>query len=69
MDYAKFKDVLNRELPLNRKERFYTATVLPSLLFHKGLSNFFLFLGQSWKRQSRYPAPGADVTYLSAATR
>jgi hypothetical protein len=44
MDYAMFKDVLNRELPLNRKERFYTATVLPSLLFHKGLSNFYRFL-------------------------
>jgi hypothetical protein len=48
MDYAMFKDVLmlNRELPLNRKERFYTATVLPSLLFAKGLSNFYLFLKQ-----------------------
>jgi len=44
MDYDDFSDFLVRELPLNRKERFYTGTVLPALLFHNGLSNFYVFL-------------------------
>ncbi len=35
---------METELPINRKERFYTGTVLPSLLFHNGRSNFFRFL-------------------------
>jgi hypothetical protein len=46
MDYKKFKKILNEELPINRKEKFYTATILPSLLFHNGRSNFYLFLKQ-----------------------
>src|SRR4030042_3802903 len=47
MDYEAFrKNVTGEfsELPLNRKEKFYTGTVLPALLFHNGLSNFFHFL-------------------------
>jgi len=46
MEYDQFKQwmTLEKELPINRKERFYTATVLPSILFHNGLSNFFRFL-------------------------
>lgn len=44
MEYDKFCDVLKRELPLNRKERFFTGTVLPALLFHDGLENFFTFI-------------------------
>jgi hypothetical protein len=44
MKYDDFCKYLERELPLNRKERFYTGTVLPSLLFHKGLSIFYDFL-------------------------
>ena len=46
MDYEEFKKTLNEELPINRKEKFYTATILPSLLFHNGLSNFYHFLKQ-----------------------
>jgi hypothetical protein len=42
--YEEFKEMLRDELPLNRKERFYTGTVLPALLFNNGLSNFFRFL-------------------------
>lgn len=44
MNYDQFKEKLKSELPLNRKERFYTGTVLPSILFHNGLRNFFRFL-------------------------
>lgn len=44
MDYKKFEKILNKELPINRKEKFYTATILPSLLFHGGLSNLYYFL-------------------------
>jgi hypothetical protein len=47
MDYESFCKILTgelSELPINRKERFYTGTVLPSLLFHNGLSNFYNFL-------------------------
>jgi hypothetical protein len=46
MQYDQFKQWITREneLPINRKERFYTATVLPSILFHNGLANFFRFL-------------------------
>lgn len=46
MHYNKLKEVLAVELPINRKEKFYTATILPSLLFHNGLSNLFTFLKQ-----------------------
>ncbi len=46
MDYLHFRKILASELPLNRKERFYTATVLPSLLLHDGISNFYRFLRQ-----------------------
>lgn len=44
MEYDKFCNFSEGELPLNRKERFYTGTVLPALLFHNGLSNFYTFL-------------------------
>ncbi len=44
MEYDKFCNFSKGELPLNRKERFYTGTVLPALLFHNGLSNFYTFL-------------------------
>lgn len=44
MQYDQFKQWLKSELPINRKERFYTGTVLPSILFHNGLSNLFRFL-------------------------
>lgn len=47
MDYGYFCKILKgelSELPLNRKERFYTGTVLPALLFHNGLNNFYTFL-------------------------
>lgn len=44
MNYEDFSGYLENELPLNRKERFYTGTVFPSLLFHKGLSTFYDFL-------------------------
>ena len=46
MDYAEFCRITKTELPLNRKERFYTGTVLPALLFHNGYDVFFDFLGQ-----------------------
>lgn len=46
MDWDDFCNFLEGELPLNRKERFYTGTVLPALLFHNGLSNFYTFLRQ-----------------------
>lgn len=46
MDYDRLKEVLKFALPINRKERFYTGTVLPSLLFHGGVSNFYSFLRQ-----------------------
>jgi len=42
--YEEFEKILQKELPMNRKERFYTGTVLPALLFNNGLSNFFRFL-------------------------
>lgn len=44
MHYEKLEEVLAIELPINRKEKFYTATILPALLFHNGLSNLFTFL-------------------------
>lgn len=44
MDYNDFCEYSKSDLPLNRKERFYTGTVLPALLFHKGLDNFYTFL-------------------------
>jgi len=44
MDYNEFCRIMKTELPLNRKERFYTGTVLPALLFHNGLTNFYRFL-------------------------
>jgi len=44
MEYDEFCHFLKHELPLNRKERFYTGTILPMLLFHKGLNNFYTFL-------------------------
>jgi hypothetical protein len=49
MDYEAFRKILTgefSELPLNRKEKFYTGTVLPALLFHNGLNNFYSFLQQ-----------------------
>jgi len=46
MDYELLTDTLKHALPINRKERFYTGTVLPSLLFHGGLSNLYSFLRQ-----------------------
>lgn len=46
MEYDRLRKLLETELRLNRKERFYTGTVLPSLLFHRGLSNFYSFLHQ-----------------------
>ena len=48
MNYEQLKEVLTseRQLPINRKERFYTGTILPSLLFHGGLSNLYSFLRQ-----------------------
>ena len=46
MDYESLTDALKYALPINRKERFYTGTVLPSLLFHGGLSNLYSFLRQ-----------------------
>ena len=44
MDYEQLGDTLKYALPMNRKERFYTGTVLPSLLFHNGFSNLYRFL-------------------------
>lgn len=47
MDYDDFCKILKgelSELPINRKERFYTGTILPALLFHNGLNNFYTFL-------------------------
>jgi hypothetical protein len=44
MEYEQLKQYLQAELPINRKERFYTGTVLPSILFHQGFSNLFRFL-------------------------
>lgn len=47
MDYKDFCKILTgkfSELPINRKEKFYTGTVLPALLFHNSLKNFYLFL-------------------------
>lgn len=47
MDYDYFCKILKgelSELPLNRKEKFYTGTILPALLFHNGLNNFYTFL-------------------------
>jgi len=44
MDYDRLKEILKSELPINRKEKFYTGTVLPALLFHNGLSNLYRFL-------------------------
>ena len=44
MDYEELRDTLTYALPMNRKERFYTGTVLPSLLFHNGFSNLYRFL-------------------------
>lgn len=44
MDYERLEAILQSALPINRKERFYTGTVLPSLLFHNGLSNLRGFL-------------------------
>ena len=46
MDYETFCNNVRGVLPLNRKERFYTGTVLPALLFHNGLHNFYSFLQQ-----------------------
>jgi len=47
MDRGSFCKILKgelSELPLNRKEKFYTGTILPALLFHNGLNNFYNFL-------------------------
>ena len=44
MDYERLRDTLKYALPMNRKERFYTGTILPSLLFHNGFSNLYRFL-------------------------
>lgn len=44
MEYKEFCVFLKKELPLNRKERFYTGTVLPALLFHNGVKNLYRFL-------------------------
>jgi hypothetical protein len=44
MHYDHFSEIIKSELPINRKERFYTGTVLPAILFHNGLSNFYAFL-------------------------
>ncbi len=38
------KETLRTELPLNRKEKFYTGTILPALLLHNGFSNLYQFL-------------------------
>ena len=46
MDYETLCNNPGKGLPLNRKERFYTGTVLPALLFHDGLHNFYSFLRQ-----------------------
>jgi hypothetical protein len=47
MEFEQLEIILkgdNSELPINRKERFYTATILPFLLFSNGLQNLFEFL-------------------------
>jgi hypothetical protein len=44
MDYQTFEQYSKTEIPMNRKEKFFSATVLPSILFHNGLSNFYTFL-------------------------
>lgn len=44
MEYDEFCNFSEGELPFNRKERFFTGTVLPALLFNNGLSNFYTFL-------------------------
>ena len=44
MEYDEFCNFSEDELPFNRKERFYTGTVLPALLFHNGLNNFYTIL-------------------------
>ncbi len=44
MNYDNFSKWFNEELPFNRKEKFFTGTVLPALLFNNGLSNFYHFL-------------------------
>ena len=36
---------LNHRLPLNRKESFYSATVLPGIIWSDGLTGFFQLLG------------------------
>lgn len=43
MRYDDFEHASRTYLPINRKERFYTGTVLPALLFHRGLRNLFQF--------------------------
>lgn len=44
MKYEDLEHFLAMQLPLNRKEQFFTATVLPALLFHRGLDNLYAFL-------------------------
>jgi hypothetical protein len=39
-----FRDMLNTGLPLNRKERYYTGTVLPMLVASDGFMNLSRFL-------------------------
>jgi hypothetical protein len=34
MDFKRLEEILKTELPMNRKERFFSATVLPSLLLN-----------------------------------
>ncbi|MEL7642324.1 MAG: hypothetical protein AAGU21_22030 [Solidesulfovibrio sp.] len=43
-DYKYFQSLCCSELPLNRKEKFYTGTVFPSLLFHNGIENLKMFI-------------------------
>lgn len=43
MEYSEFAQACRQFLPINRKERFYTGTVLPSLLFHCGQGNLYKF--------------------------
>jgi hypothetical protein len=46
MNYDQLTEILKTDLPMNRKERFFSATVLPSLLFHKDNSTLFNFLNE-----------------------
>jgi len=67
MDYRSFSELIESELPLNRKERFYTGTVFPSLLFHNGLSNFYSFLSliEGFPEEINEQSTGDNFLYYS----